>query len=111
MRRPGTVAARLSVLLALAARPAAGAQNLSPEDAAYLERVNRPVVLRVPGMDRVRVRKNLIYQKDAAVELAMDVYTPEKTEPPGRVPAVFFIHGGVGPEFPVRPKDWGFYQS
>jgi acetyl esterase/lipase len=26
-------------------------------------------------------------------------------------PIVILVHGGMGPEFPVRPKDWGLYES
>ena len=100
-----------AVALLLAADALAGAEP-SAEEAAFLERVNRPVVYAVPGMERVAVKKDLVYATDGDARLAMDVYSP----PPGaggpaRRPAVLFIHGGVGPEFPVRPKDWGIYRS
>jgi acetyl esterase/lipase len=100
-----------SILLGALAATAAG-QTPSKEAAALRERVNRPVVYTVPGTDRVRVRKNLVYKKDGAVPLEMDVYTPHGEGAPGRrPPVVVFIHGGVPPDVPVRPKDWGIYES
>jgi len=100
-----------AVLLVLAAGRADGQEKASKEAAALAERVNRPVVYRVEGMDRVRVSKDLVYRRDGAVELKMDISTPEKRKPGERLPAVFFIHGGVPADVPVRPKDWGIYKS
>ena len=34
------------------------------------------VVLKVPGMDRVRVRKNVVYEDVGGVSLAADIYLP-----------------------------------
>lgn len=81
--------------------------ELSAEDRALLDRVNVPVALRVPGMDQVRVLRDLVYQ--GAPRQRADVYLPRLSE--GPAPIVILIHGGMGPEFPVRPKDWGIYQS
>lgn len=84
----------------------------SVEDRAALrELVNRPVVYTVDGVDRVRVRSDLVYKTDEALELAMDVYRPETAMAGERLPAVLFIHGGVPPEIPVRPKEWGIFKS
>lgn len=86
------------------------ASQLSAEDRAFLESVNKPVVLTLPGMDSVSVTKNIVYKKTLTAELKADLYRP--TQRKGHAtPVVIFIHGGVGPEFPVRPKDWGVYQS
>ncbi len=77
------------------------------DDRAFLDRVNRPVILRVPGMDQVRVLQGLVYQ--GAPGQKADVYLPRQSA--GPAPIVILIHGGMGPEFPVRPRDWGIYQS
>ena len=58
-------------------------------------------------MDEVRVLRDLVYQ--GAPRQKVDVYLPRLSE--GPAPIVILIHGGMGPEFPVRPKDWGIYQS
>jgi len=65
----------------------------------------------VPGMDAVSVRKDLVYKTDGSLSLAMDVYSPPSVRGGSKDPAVLFLHGGVGPAFPVRPKEWGIYRS
>ena len=77
---------------------------------AFLDQVDHPVVYSVPGMDRAMERKDLVYGKDASVKfLRMDLYTPADTKV--ALPVVVLIHGGVGSDDPLRPKDWGFYKS
>jgi acetyl esterase/lipase len=73
------------------------------------ERVARPVVYRLPDMDRVRVISNLQYGEVDNPYLLMDVYIPPDLKPHERRPVVVFIHGGLGPEH--KPKDWGMFQS
>jgi acetyl esterase/lipase len=73
------------------------------------ERVARPVVYRLPDMDRVHVIPNLKYSEVDSPYLLMDVHIPPDLEPHERRPVVVFIHGGAGPEH--RPKDWGMFQS
>jgi acetyl esterase/lipase len=103
----------LPVLLALTA-PAALAQKPTPDAEAerlrrMAELVNRPVVYKVPGMDQVKVRKDLAYKPSDDPNLKMDIYAPPNLGPGERRPAVVFIHGGAASRF--RPKDWGIYQS
>jgi len=73
------------------------------------ERVNPPVVLRLPGTDSVRVVSNLKYSQVSNPYLLMDVYIPPDLEQQELRPVVVFIHGGAGPE--NAPKDWGIFQS
>ncbi len=73
------------------------------------EIVAMPVVYRVPGMDQVKVHKDLKYSSTTNSNLLMDVYIPPRLAKGERRPAVVFIHGGVGAQF--KPKDWGFYVS
>jgi acetyl esterase/lipase len=73
------------------------------------DRVNAPVVYRLPDMDKVRVISNLKYTGVANPHLLMDVYVPPELKPQERRPVVVFIHGGAGPE--NKPKDWGMFQS
>jgi acetyl esterase/lipase len=108
MKTSRWASALLALVLVLSSGRAAGQAKASNEMA---ERVNKPVVYQVEGMDRVRVRKDLVYKKDGAVELKMDISTPEKQTPGEPLPVVFFIHGGVPADIPVKPKDWGIYRS
>jgi acetyl esterase/lipase len=92
----------------------ARAQAPAPEsDEARLRRmaelVNRPVVYKVPGMDQVQVRKDLVYKETKDPNVRMDIYTPPGLKVGERRPAVVFIHGGAKTEY--RAKDWGVYQS
>ena len=93
----------------------AGAQS-TPTDAERLAQfqaaVDRPVVLTVPGMDRVNVRRDIIYKTDGSTSLALDVYTPPDLPAGSTRPAVIFIHGGLPAALAfMKPKDWGIYKS
>ncbi len=65
--------------------------------AAQLE---KPVVLRLAGMDDVEVRKNVAYDG----ERKLDFYRPRGA---GVVPVVIFLNGAGRPDL----KDWGQYTS
>ena len=71
--------------------------------------VNQPVVYKVPGMDQVKVRKDLVYKETEDANVRMDVYAPPGVAAGERRPAVLFIHGGAPTA--ARPKDWGIYDS
>jgi acetyl esterase/lipase len=73
------------------------------------EIVMMPVVLKVPGMDKVKVRSDLKYTDAPDKNLLMDVYTPPDLRKNEKLPAVIFVHGGAGSEFTA--KDWGIYTS
>lgn len=73
------------------------------------DRVSKPVVYRLPDMDKVRVISDLKYSEIDNPYLLMDVYLPPDLKSHERRPVVVFIHGGAGPE--SRPKDWGIFQS
>ncbi|HYE74974.1 MAG TPA: alpha/beta hydrolase [Blastocatellia bacterium] len=86
-----------------------GAFNGQAQRKTFEEIVAMPVVYRVPGMDKVKIEKNLKYTSVNNPHLLMDVYTPPNLAKGERRPAVLFIHGGAGAE--SRPKDWGIYIS
>ncbi len=77
--------------------------------ASFLQAVNRPVVLTKPGMDRVRIRKDVVYKLAGEVPLKLDLYLP--TDSGSSYPIIVLIHGGVSADIPVKPKSWGIYQS
>src|SRR5260370_31441016 len=97
---------------AAAVTPARG-QAKQPSEAERMRRmaelVNKPVVYTVPGMDRVKVRKDIVYKKTDDPNMKMDVYTPPGLGPGEQRPAVILLHGGAPTRF--QPKEWGFYQS
>jgi acetyl esterase/lipase len=81
------------------------------EDPPWVKEVARKrIVYQVPGMESVRVKRNLIYKHAPGRELEMDVYSPKNSRRP--LPAVLFIHGGRIPaNILTAPKDWAVYVS
>lgn len=98
----------VALLTALCCAAGAAARQQPPPRRTMAEIVMTPVVYKVPGMERVSVRRDITY-KSGDPRLKMDVYTPHGSARGARRPAVLFIHGGVGPD--VSPKDWGVYVS
>ncbi len=64
-----------------------------PDQAQFF---NMRIVYSVPGMDRVEVKKDLVYRTVSERSLKMDVYSPAHSDNPS--PVIFLIHGG-----PVSP--------
>lgn len=100
------ILACLLVLVASHAMAQTPPPNIPPE---ALATARRPVVMTLPGMDQVKVTKNLRYQPDAPAHVAMDVYRPPGLNPGDRRPAVILIHGGGPPGAPM--KEMGVYAS
>lgn len=68
------------------------------------------VVVSLPGMDRVQVRRDVVYKNAGAARLAADVYRPADAADAERAPAVVLLHGGPIAEG-LTPKDWGVFRS
>ena len=102
---------RSSVIVAigLSATSAIGQNNLPPEVREMARKVMMPVVLKMPGMDKVRVVQNLKYTNGDDPNVLLDIYVPPNLSKAERRPAVFFIHGGARTEY--TPKDWGVFTS
>ena len=58
---------------------------------------SKRIVYHVDGMRDVRVRRDVVYKRDAGTELKMNIYSPARLSGDARVPAVFFVHGGPIP--------------
>lgn len=71
---------------------------------------SKPIVYHVDGMRDVRVRRDVVYKRDAGAELKMNIYSPALLSGEARVPAVFFVHGGPIPE-QYMPTQWGVFIS
>src|SRR6266404_4405422 len=100
----------ISLLLIIATLAIAthGQQRVDPPWVKGL--AGKRIVYRVPGMEVVRVKRNLIYKRVAGRELQMDIYSPTVVRQ--RLPAVLFIHGGRIPaNLLTTPKDWTVYVS
>ena len=72
----------------------------------------KPIVLSVPGMDSVEIRRDITYKRADNTDLEMDIYIPPGLAAGARIPVVFFIHGGFLPrKIKLLPKEWGVFQS
>src|SRR5438094_3154887 len=98
----------LAILGAIVSTSAAQS-NLPDDVRAMAKKVMMPVVLKVPGMDKVKVVQNLKYTKSDDPNVLMDIYLPPDTAAHEKHPVVMFIHGGAKTEY--TPKDWGIYMS
>src|SRR5438874_3938310 len=108
MKQPILSTILLAILSATASTSAA--QNKQPDDVrAMTKEVMMPVVLKVPGMDKVKVVENLKYTKSDDPNVLMDVYVPPDLSENEKRPVVIFLHGGGKTDY--TPKDWGVYTS
>jgi acetyl esterase/lipase len=71
------------------------------------ELVRMRIVLSVPGMDAVSVRRDLVYKTVLSQPLQMDVYSPPGPARPR--PAVILVHGGPLPK--LGAKNMGVFLS
>ena len=53
----------------------------------------KPVVYRIPGMDDVKVRRDVEYRATEAGALTLDIYYPPDSKSGARLPAVVFVAG------------------
>jgi dienelactone hydrolase len=67
------------------------------------------VVLELPGMDKVLVRRDLVYKSNP--ELRFDLYVPEGTASRDTIPLVVLVHGDGPPELLANAKDLGAFES
>jgi dienelactone hydrolase len=73
--------------------------------------LSKRIVYHVDGMRDVRVQRDVVYKRDGAAELEMNIYAPARLSGDARVPAVFFVHGGPIPEQFTPPTHWGVFVS
>ena len=74
------------------------------------ERVARPVVLRLPRMEQVRVRRDLAYKEVDGALLCLDAYYPPDHRQDGASPAVVLIAGDPGPELALADREVGMIE-
>jgi acetyl esterase/lipase len=97
------------VALGAAATTSAAQNNLPDDVRAMAKKVMMAVVLKMPGMDRVKVVENLKYSKSDDPNVLMDIYVPPDLSENEKRPVVIFLHGGAKTDY--TPKDWGVYTS
>ena len=108
MRRMSLLQIILTVFAA-AGGTAAAQNNLPPDVQAMAKKVMMPLVLKVPGMDKVKVIQNLKYTKSDDPNVLMDIYISPDLAESAKRPVVIFLHGGAKTDY--TPKDWGIYTT
>lgn len=85
------------------------------EETRPSDMTKKTVVLEIPGMDAVTVRRDVTYRETPAGALTLDVYSPPDRESGARRPAVVFVSGYPDPGFEAmlgcKFKDMGAYVS
>lgn len=85
--------------------------NKPPQPPSAEQLRSKRIVLSVPGMERAKVQKDIVYKRVDGEVLKMDVYSPPAPRA-SKLPAILFIHGGPLPEsFPLPPREWGVFVS
>src|SRR5438477_12580295 len=88
---------------------AAAQNNLPPDVQAMAKKVMMPLVLKVPGMYKVKFIENLKYSKSDDPNVLMDIYIPPVLGDGVKRSAVIFLHAGAKTVY--TPKDWGIYTT
>ncbi|HEV2912101.1 MAG TPA: alpha/beta hydrolase [Pyrinomonadaceae bacterium] len=63
------------------------------------------VLYRIPGQEKARVQRDVVYKRVGAAELKMDVYSPAEAQAGALLPAILFLSGAS------ETKHWGVYTS
>lgn len=72
---------------------------------------SKDLVYRVPGMEKVTVRSDLVYKKAGDLTLHADLYLPPNTPAEATLPAIIFVLGDAAPEVLRNAKDWAVFHS
>jgi acetyl esterase/lipase len=67
------------------------------------------LVYKAPGLESVKVTRDLVYRQAGTMTLRADVYTP--APPAAALPVVLFVHGGFPEGLDISPKESGQYTS
>ncbi len=63
------------------------------------------IFYKIPGQEKAKVQKDIVYKKAQAAELKLDIYSPAETKPGTLLPAVFFISGAS------ESKHWNVFKN
>ena len=85
------------------------------EEIPKLDSTKREVVYGIPGMESLRVQRDVEFRGDGDAPLTMDIYYPHESKSEERTPAVIFVTGypdpGVKSIFGCTSKEMGSYTS
>jgi acetyl esterase/lipase len=103
----------ISVLFLLAGFSDAQSPVKKKADPEFLKpALPKRIVYSIPGMEKIKARKDIVWKRVEGAELKLDVYSPPKQKRGQSLPAIIFIHGGPIPDnLLTEPKEWGVFTS
>ena len=81
------------------------------DEAAFQDLASKRVVYSLPGMEDVRIRKDIIFKSIDDLALKLDLYTPAAQKSDESLPAVIFVSGGDATADTLRTREIGLYIS
>src|SRR4030042_2049743 len=70
-----------------------------------------PMVLKLPEMDQVQVKKDLIFKEAGGEKLVMDIYYPPALKAGEHLPAIVFVLGFPNSVQFGKLKEWRIYMD
>jgi acetyl esterase/lipase len=99
----------LCVLLvcAISVLKVAAEQNQNPQGQQQprFDPAQPPLLYRVPGQEKARVQRDLVYKKVGDTEWKMDLYLPAEVQANAKLPAVLFASGAS------ETKHWNIFKN
>jgi dipeptidyl aminopeptidase/acylaminoacyl peptidase len=81
------------------------------DEATFQTMAGMRVVYSLPGMEKVPVRRDILFKTVGDLRLKMDLYTPGDLIPGSTRPAVIFVSGGDASADTLRTREIGLYIS
>ncbi len=69
------------------------------------------VVYNIPDMERVQIKRGIVYKASPEMNLSLDAYYPPSIKSDERVPAVIIVLGYPNEPLKTKLKDWEIYVS
>src|SRR5688572_25167643 len=97
-----------ALLGTLASRPVQ-APPATPAQRRTADLLHDVCVYKLPGMDDIRVKSDIVFAPGDSGALKLDLYLPAR--PPQDPPPVVVFVNGVGPVNGIPMRSWGIYRS
>jgi acetyl esterase/lipase len=80
-------------------------QNTQGQQPPRFDPAVPPLLYRVPGQERSKVQRDIVYKKVGDTELKMDLYLPADIQPGTKLPAILFASGAG------ETKHWNIFKN
>ncbi len=80
-------------------------QNAQGQQQPRFDPAVPPLLYRVPGQEKAKVQRDIVYKKVGDTEWKMDLYLPADVQPNAKLPAILFASGGS------QTKHWNIFKN